>query len=152
MLVKKRSTISRQIPVYQLSCLSKTFLWCFALNHKNISALFFPLSTVLQRCKGLVAVWFLFLHATGMYCHLLYANDLWNVKQKKQQLENCSQWTPEAGKYIRNTNVWKYCSSPCGLHQKYFKVYLNIVKYRSRKWGCGLFMMLRHSFKPGTKD
>lgn len=74
--VGQKEINNKQIPVYQLSCFSKTFLWYFALNHKKISVLSFPLSTVLQRCKGLVAVWFLFLHATGMHCHFLYANDL----------------------------------------------------------------------------
>lgn len=60
----------------------------------SFSLFFFFHSTVLPRCKGLVALRVLFLHAFGVHCNLLHPHDLWDVKQKEWQLENCPQWTP----------------------------------------------------------
>lgn len=78
------------------------------------------LPLVLQRCKGLVAVWFLLLCPTYLHRHLLHSDDLRDAKPPQRQPSYRTQWTPQTGwatlkffyLYIRtlhHLHCWTFC-------------------------------------------
>lgn len=52
---------------------------------------------VLQGCKGLVAVWFLFLRAAGLHSFFLHSDDLRDAQSQERQPPNSPQRAPQTG-------------------------------------------------------
>lgn len=58
------------------------------------------LPLVLQRSKGLVAVWLLLLCTTDLHRYLLHPDDLRDAQPQERQPSDCTQWAPQTGKVI----------------------------------------------------